>query len=289
MNKEQWTMENGQKTNTVTTRVKKVLDEAEEIPLLIATKVGVWLVPAVPAYFAHRAIIEHLNTSIFWGWLGAIALEVVGVSAIKSGLRAYTWNVEKTQQDKEAPLNLHLVALCVYFASAFLIVLILELWPVVAAIVPAVYVVLGGVAMLNVALADDQKRREGLRLARLAERKQNRKQIQVKHPSNNGNGNGKTAPRLPQNARKLTQIAATVPQETVPQISQYWPHKPKNKREFEQMVLAGQISLPQDMTGQDLGKLADKSPRTGQNWMSFYRENTPQNGNGNGVKGANNG
>lgn len=51
-----------------------VIDKAEAIPLLLATRFGPWITPLVPAYFVHRAMIKNLETPVVWAWIAAILI-----------------------------------------------------------------------------------------------------------------------------------------------------------------------------------------------------------------------
>ena len=143
-----------------TERIIEVFEQWENLPLALATKFGPWIAPLIPALFVQRAMIEHLNAPPAWGWLAAIALEVVGIASVKSLLRAYTWERERRKTDPPAPVGWNALATAVYFGTAFLLVLVLEFWPEAAKIAPASFVVLSGTSALVLALADDQKRRE---------------------------------------------------------------------------------------------------------------------------------
>ncbi len=143
-------------------RIISFFDQWETLPLALATKFGPWLTPFVPALFVQRAMVKHMQTPPAWGWLAAVSLEVVGIAAIKSLLRAYTWERERRKTDPPAPIAWNALAAVIYFATAFLLVLVLEFWPEAAKAAPASFVVLSGTSALILALADDQKRRERL-------------------------------------------------------------------------------------------------------------------------------
>lgn len=137
-------------------------DRWETVPLALATKFGPWLTPLVPALFVQRALVARLQTPPGWGWLAAITLEVVGIAATNSLLRAYTWERERRKSDPAAPLRWHVLAAAVYYATAFLLVLVMEFFPAAARLAPAMFVLLAGTSALVLALAGDQKRRENL-------------------------------------------------------------------------------------------------------------------------------
>ena len=145
-------------------------DRWETVPLALAAKFGPWLTPLVPALFVQRALVTHLHTPSAWGWLAAASLEVVGIAATNSLLRAHTWEQERRKSDPAAPLAWHIFTVAVYYATAFLLVLVMEFFPAAARLAPAMFVLLAGTSALTLALAGDQKRRENLTVSRSEKR-----------------------------------------------------------------------------------------------------------------------
>jgi hypothetical protein len=89
-------------------------------------------------------------------------LELVGIAATNSLLRAYTWEQERRKSDPPAPMMWHFFAVGVYYSTALLLVLAMEFFPTTARLAPAMFVILAGTSALVLALAGDQKRRENL-------------------------------------------------------------------------------------------------------------------------------
>jgi len=151
-----------------------ILDKIEAAPLAIATKLGPWLTPLVPAFFVQRAMIQHLDAPPKWGWIAAAALEIVGIAATNSLLRAYQWEQERRKSDPSAPIWWNVAACVVYYGTAFLLVFIIEFWPQATAFAPAAFVILSGTSALVLALVGDQKRRERLVNQTSAKRKKSK-------------------------------------------------------------------------------------------------------------------
>lgn len=141
---------------------RNTFDTVESALLALASKIGVWLTPLVPAYFVQRAMVEHLQAPPAWGWIAAAALEIVGLAAVKNLLRAYTWEQERRKTDPPAPMAWNIVTAAVYYVTAFLLVLVIEFYPPATALAPAAFVVLSGAAALVIALSDDQNRRQAV-------------------------------------------------------------------------------------------------------------------------------
>lgn len=136
------------------------IEQVESWILALIAKVGLWLTPAIPAYFVQRAMEAHLGTPAGWSWAAAVALEIVGIAATKNLLRAYTWEQERRKTDPPAPMGWYVLAAMIYYLVAFLVVLVVEFWTEAVKAAPAAFVVLGGTAALTIALADDQNRRQ---------------------------------------------------------------------------------------------------------------------------------
>jgi hypothetical protein len=141
---------------------RNTFDAVESTLLALASKIGVWLTPLVPAYFVQRAMVEHLQAPPTWGWIAAAALEIVGLAAVKNLLRAYTWEQERRKTDPPAPMIWNIITAAVYYVTAFLLVLVIEFYPPATALAPAAFVVLSGAAALVIALSDDQNRRQAV-------------------------------------------------------------------------------------------------------------------------------
>lgn len=139
-----------------------IVEQLENLLLSIATKIGLWITPLVPAFFVHRAMMQNLDTPVIWAWIAAAALEIVGLGATKNLLRAYTWNQEKRKTDPPAPITWNIVAATIYYITAFLLVLFIEFYPSMIRVAPAAFVVLSGTAALVIALSADHTRRQRL-------------------------------------------------------------------------------------------------------------------------------
>lgn len=137
-----------------------LIDKIETIPLILATRLGPWLTPLVPAYFVHRAMVAKLETPLIWAWIAALALEVVGVATMYSLLRAYQWNREKRKSDPTAPIVWNIAVSSIYYLTSFLLVLLIEFVPNAVKFAPAAFVILSGASAGTLALIADQKRRE---------------------------------------------------------------------------------------------------------------------------------
>lgn len=183
-------------------------DDLETTILAIATKLGVWLTPLVPAYFVQRAMVQRLETPPAWGWIAAAALEIVGLSATKTLLRAYTWNQEKRKTDPAAPLGWNIVAAAVYYLTALLLVLVIEYYPGAVRLAPAAFVILSGTAALVIALSADHNRRQRLVIDLSVERSAKRSAVRPPSaPNRSTPGQHPDSDRLQAGRKRQQQLA----------------------------------------------------------------------------------
>lgn len=57
------------------------------------------------------------------------------------------------------------------------------------------------------------------------------------------------------------------------ELPEWLPTLPEGPAQFRLMVRQGDVDLPEDLTGAELGSIIGKSTRTGQNWLNAVREN----------------
>lgn len=173
-------------------RIIERMENLERLPLAIVTMVGPWLTPIIPAYFVAISIRDYLNAPLAVAVIAGLVLEVVGIAGIANSTRAYLWNQSKRKIDKPAPLGLSLAAVSVYFVTALLLTVALELYVDLAAIAPGMFIILSVSSGLILVLASHQRLRE----RRVAEDKLARKTKRVPvldagmEREKNGNGAG---------------------------------------------------------------------------------------------------
>lgn len=152
----------------------RTLEEWERLPLALVTMAGPWLTPLIPAYFVAVAIQRYLNAPGLVAVIAGLVLEVVGIAGIANATRAYMWNRNKRKSDEAAPLALSIAAVSIYFVTALLLTVILELYEDLAAIAPGMFIVLSVSSGLILVLSSMQRRREQL-VRQEKQEKQNRK------------------------------------------------------------------------------------------------------------------
>lgn len=162
------------------------LEALERLPLAVVTMAGPWLTPLLPAYFVAAAIWRQLGTPVIVAVAAGVVLEVVGIAGIANATSAYLWNRQKRKRDPEAPLGLSLLAVGVYFVTALVMTVALDVWQDVAAIAPGLFVVLSVSSGLILVLSNVQRE---FRQAVQAEKRERAATRRGKKGGNSG-GNG---------------------------------------------------------------------------------------------------
>jgi len=139
--------------------IEEGINNLEKNLILFAARLGPWLAPVPPAYFIARASYRHLEAPLSIAIIMAIAVELVGIATTHNALTAWTYNQAKRKSDPEAPLKLAAAMATVYLVIGILLSTLLEVWPSLATIAPALFFVLAGVGYASIALSADHKRR----------------------------------------------------------------------------------------------------------------------------------
>ena len=140
-------------TIPLTDKIEQLSESVEDALLLLATRWGPWLAPVGPAYFVGRAAHHRLDAHWVIAFIMACAVEAVGIAATHTALNAWAWNNNRRKTDPEAPFGLMLILSFVYFASAFVLSIIVEVYPVSSTYAPAVFIFLAAVAYVTIPTA----------------------------------------------------------------------------------------------------------------------------------------
>lgn len=204
----------------------KTLEDWERLPLAIVTMAGPWLTPLIPAYFVAVAIQTYLKAPLLMAVIAGLVLEVVGIAGIANATRTYLWNCNKRKTDEAAPLGLSIAAVSVYFFTALLLTVVLELFENLAPIAPGMFIILSVSSGLILVLSAMQRRREQLVKIEKAERKQKR-------------------------TSKAAKMSG--------QMSEKWPGIGRSTKDKAIVILQDRPGI----SGAELGRLLGKADRTG--------------------------
>jgi hypothetical protein len=147
-------------------RVKETLETIENSAIDVIAVFAPWLGPVPSAYLVWRACINYLHWAAWVAWVAAIAVESIGVVSVVQALRLYDWNQTRTQKDAEAPFNLSVALVAIYFIVTIGLTVLLDVLPDLARYAPAIFPFLAAVGAVNIAIKNGQRRREAEREGR---------------------------------------------------------------------------------------------------------------------------
>jgi len=209
-------------------------------------RLGPWLTPLLPAYFIQRALQSRLDVHWAWAWIGAFALETVGIAAVFVLIDMHQYNLSKRKSDPPAQVGWAIVATVAYYVTAFLLVLFVEFIPDVIKFAPAAYVILGGSSAGILGLMANHRAMLEKIEGEKAERKSRTKSDKIGHQ---------------------TDILPTVNR------TEWVTVQPDNIQHFKQLVREQVIILPDGITGPQMVKAFDNvhNDRTGLRWRDAAR------------------
>lgn len=203
----------------------------EKNAVRLVAKLAPWLAPVPSAFFVARSGMKHLDLPLTVAVIVAAIIETLGLATVHTALWAHDWNLNKRKIDPGAPVGLSIALGGVYILATWSLVVLLEVWPWLATYAPAVFPVLAVVGAVNLAMISRQERRE-VEVAEAkaeARRKRQEKKEEVSARKNESSGNG---------------------------------HR---KYGSWQEFMADYPNML-EMSGEEIGKLAGVSGRTGRNW-----------------------
>lgn len=195
-----------------------------------------WLAPVPSAYFVARSGIVHLDLPVWVAAICAAIIESLGLSSVHILLKCRHWNQTKRKADPPAPTWLATALALWYLIATLGLVVFLEVWPILATYAPALFPALAVVGTVNLVMIAQQQEREREQEAdrkRLREQRHAARKMPVSH-SDNGSSRGKGYP------------------------------------DWQSFLAAFPDML--EMTGQEIGRIARVSTRTGNNWKVRVRE-----------------
>ncbi len=158
-----------------TDRVVAKAEQVEGVAVDLVAILAPWLAPVPSAYLVYRAAVERLEWHPAVAVAAAIAIEAIGVTSIVNALKLWDWNSMRSKAkgekgDRRAPFELALAVCGVYVVVTIGLTVLMDVYPDLAFVAPAIFPVLALVGGLNIALRNGQKGREAERSDRLGRR-----------------------------------------------------------------------------------------------------------------------
>ncbi|NIV40264.1 MAG: hypothetical protein GWN58_65940 [Anaerolineae bacterium] len=125
----------------------------------IVANVAPWLAPLPTAWLVYDRTMLHLGWPQWVAIVAGVTLELLGVGILATALELYNYNGSKRKSDPTAPLWLALVLVALYFVTALMLTIALDIAPVLALVAPALFPVLSVASFALLALRADHERR----------------------------------------------------------------------------------------------------------------------------------
>jgi len=131
------------------------------MPTLTAglSRLSPWLVPVPTAWFIFAGMVEYMSAPAIIAAIAAVAIELVGLSAVNTALELRTYNATKRVIDPPAPAWLTYVIMGGYVVTVIILSIILDPLLSPATVARAVFPLLSLAAFGLLALQDDHARR----------------------------------------------------------------------------------------------------------------------------------
>jgi len=151
-----------------------LLAAAEENATAVAARGAPWLAPLPTAYAVGRSVYHNLGWPVWVAVVAAAALELLALAALNTALSLRAYNARRRASDPTAPAAAAFGIVAGYLAVALLLTVVLDVFPSLARLAPAVFpgLSLAGVAVL--ALRHDHRARLDSVQAERAERQAQR-------------------------------------------------------------------------------------------------------------------
>lgn len=150
------------------------MSRLESTAVEVVANLAPWFAPLPTAWLVWDRTVLHLRWPWAVGLLAGATLELLGVGILATAIEHYNYNEGKRKTDPAAPLWISLVLAALYFVTAEGLTVVLDVWPMMATIAPALFPVLSVAAFVLLALRAGHQRRLAAIERDKAERKQAR-------------------------------------------------------------------------------------------------------------------
>jgi len=118
-----------------------------------------WLAPLPTAWLVYDRTQHHLNWPQWVAAIAGITLELLGVGILATWLMLYGYNRNKRKSDPAAVMWLPVGLVVLYVLTAEALTVVLDVWPAMATIAPALFPILSVAAFALLALRANHVRR----------------------------------------------------------------------------------------------------------------------------------
>ena len=125
----------------------------------IISRLAPWIVPVPTAWFVFAGMVSNMQTPAWVAIVAAVAIELVGLSAVSLGLELRTYNTRKRAKDPAAPVRIAYGIMGGYIVTVIILSILLDAAITLATIARAVFPLLSLAAFGILALEDDHAAR----------------------------------------------------------------------------------------------------------------------------------
>lgn len=132
-----------------------------------------WFAPLPTAWLVYDRTMHYLAWPWYVALVAGITLELLGVGILATWLMLYGYNRDKRKSDPAAVMWLPVGLVVLYVLTAEALTVVLDVWPAMATIAPALFPVLSVAAFALLALrANHTRRLDDIRLQKLDTKRQ---------------------------------------------------------------------------------------------------------------------
>lgn len=125
----------------------------------IISRLAPWIVPVPTAWFVFAGMVANMHTPAWVAIVAAVAIELIGLSAVSLGLELRTYNARRRAKDPAAPVRIAYGIMGGYIVTVIILSILLDAAITLATIARAVFPLLSLAAFGILALEDDHAAR----------------------------------------------------------------------------------------------------------------------------------
>ena len=126
--------------------VNDVLNSLNDVSLNLASKLGPWFAPAIPAYFIAKSLYKNLHVDFSVALIAAGSVEFIGILVISVHQNATNWNIISRDRDPKVDTKITLNNVRIYLTVALILSVGLELIPILSPLAIGAFVVLTSIS-----------------------------------------------------------------------------------------------------------------------------------------------
>ena len=157
--------------------LRQFLNGGSSAAVNLVANVAPWLAPLPTAWLVYDRTMHYLAWPQWVAIAAGVTLELLGVAILATTLDLYDYNGSKRKTDPKAPFSLGVALSILYFVTAILLTVFLDIAPAVARGAPALFPVLSVASFALLAIRADHERRTNAIAVQKADARARREQL----------------------------------------------------------------------------------------------------------------